>query len=107
MRQVFGWRSLVGSGLVLVGVLAVGCSTSDRPPVSQLKQGLNLLDVRDPSWGMNAAFVKNDRVVYLKTANWFAQARHLSSGVAERSGERDRPAVHRSERPHLLCPAWR
>jgi hypothetical protein len=67
MRQVFGWRSLVGSGLVLVGVLAVGCSTSDRPPISQLKQGLNLLDVRDPSWGMNAAFVKNDHVVYLET----------------------------------------
>ena len=50
---------------------------------------------------MNAAFVKNDRVVYLETDR-VAQARYLSSGVAERPGERDRPAVPRSKNGHTF-----
>jgi hypothetical protein len=48
-------------------LLVMGCVTADRPPVGELKEGLNLLDTRDPSWGSNAAYVKNGRVVYLET----------------------------------------
>ena len=56
------WR-LVGSGLLLGGL--VGCSNApSRPPITDLKEGVNLLDVRDPSFGMSAAYVKDQRVVF-------------------------------------------
>jgi hypothetical protein len=48
-------------------VVGCGTSTSDRPAISELKQGMNLLDVKDPTAGMSAAFVKDSRVVYLQT----------------------------------------
>jgi len=55
-------------GIVLgCALFAVGCVTTERPPVTELKEGLNLLDVRDATWGSNAAYVKNGRVVYLET----------------------------------------
>lgn len=47
----------------------IGCTASEppsRPPISELKPGLNLIDVSDPSWGMTAAFVKDGHVVYLE-----------------------------------------
>ena len=48
---------------------AVGCTSSatdTRPPISELKPGLNMIDVSDPSWGVDAAYVKEGHVVYLE-----------------------------------------
>jgi hypothetical protein len=48
---------------------AVGCtssSTTSRPTAGDLDEGLNLIDVSDPSWGMTAAFVKDGRVIYIE-----------------------------------------
>jgi hypothetical protein len=47
---------------------AVGCTSSatSRPTIDELDEGLTLIDVSDPTWGMSAAFVKNGRVVYLE-----------------------------------------
>lgn len=50
-------------------VAAIGCTSSateDRPPLAELHQGVNLIDVSDPSWGLTAAYVKGDQVVYLE-----------------------------------------
>jgi hypothetical protein len=47
----------------------VGCTSSassSRPSVSELKPGLNMLDTDDPSWGVEAAYVKDGHVVYLE-----------------------------------------
>jgi hypothetical protein len=64
MRQGINWR-LLGGVLGVVGL--VGCNNVDRPAVTQLQEGLNLLDARDPSWGTNAAYVKAGRVIYIET----------------------------------------
>jgi hypothetical protein len=56
-------------GIVIVVSATLGCTSSapgDRPPIQELEAGLNLIDVSDPSWGMTAAYVKDDRVVYLE-----------------------------------------
>ncbi|HEY5927626.1 MAG TPA: hypothetical protein VIV11_38340 [Kofleriaceae bacterium] len=47
---------------------ALGCTSSatTRPPVEELDEGLNLIDVSDPSWGMTAAYVKDGNVVYVE-----------------------------------------
>jgi hypothetical protein len=47
---------------------AIGCTSSatPRPPIEELHEGLNMLDVTDPSWGMSAAYVKDGNVVYLE-----------------------------------------
>jgi len=48
---------------------AIGCTSSatdTRPPISELKQGLNMIDIGDPSWGVAAAYVKDGHVVYLE-----------------------------------------
>src|SRR5438067_629360 len=70
-----GWQKLFGVGAVVMLAgssifFIAGCSDdakSERPPISQLKDGVNLLEVKDASWGVNAAFVKNNRVVYVQT----------------------------------------
>ncbi len=48
---------------------AIGCTSSatdTRPPISELKPGLNMIDIEDPSWGVDAAYVKDGHVVYLE-----------------------------------------
>ena len=60
--------TLIGIGGSALLVLA-GCSASvsQHPPTSQLKEGLNLLDIKDPTFGMSAAYVKQGRVLYFET----------------------------------------
>jgi len=58
-------NSRLMGALVAVGMM--GCMGGGRPAVTQLQEGLNLLDVRDASWGTNAAYVKAGRVVYIET----------------------------------------
>ncbi len=58
--------------LVLGAVLAAaGCAedgdTTSRPTISELEQGLTLLDQDDPTVGVSAAYRKGDNVVYLET----------------------------------------
>src|SRR5437879_4192377 len=60
------WRIVATVGLLMGGCSADG-SSSSRPPVTALSEGLNLLDVHDPSWGLNAAYVKAGRVIYLES----------------------------------------
>src|SRR5689334_6709633 len=48
---------------------AIGCTSSatdTRPSISELKPGLNMIDIEDPSWGVDAAYVKDGHVVYLE-----------------------------------------
>lgn len=75
MRKI-DWRvaaSVVGMGvgMLLAGHSLVGCadssSGSSHPAVSQLRQGVNLLDVRNPKWGVNAAYAKGGHAVFLET----------------------------------------
>jgi hypothetical protein len=49
-------------------VAAIGCVSGapSRPPIEDLHQGLNMIDVGDPSWGVSAAFVQDNHVVYLE-----------------------------------------
>jgi hypothetical protein len=69
------WQVLfgVGAGLLVAGysLALVGCSdaapTTGHPAASQLKEGLNILEARDPHWGFNAAYVKAGRVVYIES----------------------------------------
>jgi hypothetical protein len=69
LQALFG----VGVGLLVAGysVSLVGCSGSPtstyHPPASQLKEGVNMLEVRDPHWGTNAAYLENGRVIYVET----------------------------------------
>lgn len=64
---------LIAAGSIALGggaAMLVGCSGSTpdyHPPASQLKDGVNLLDVKDPTWGTNAAYVQAGRVVYVET----------------------------------------
>jgi hypothetical protein len=58
---------LVGGGAVLAMVLAGCAGEVSRPDVGQLQEGLNLLDVKEPAWGMSAAFRQGQRVIYLET----------------------------------------
>lgn len=58
---------LVIASLAVLG--SAGCTPdfeSGRPPIEALEPGLNLIDTTDPTWGMTAAYVKADRVVYLE-----------------------------------------
>lgn len=56
--------------VLLVSFLVVaGCTSAtpdQRPPASALQPGLNMLDTGDPSWGIDAAYVKDSHVVYLE-----------------------------------------
>jgi len=69
------WQVLlgIGAGLLVAGyaLSLSGCSdataTTGHPPASQLKEGLNVLDAHDASWGFNAAYVKAGRVVYIES----------------------------------------
>jgi hypothetical protein len=69
------WQRLLGaaSSLVVAGcaLSLVGCEgsspSSSHPGAAQLKQGVNLLDVSDSTWGMNAAYLKGSRAVYIET----------------------------------------
>jgi hypothetical protein len=69
------WQVVVGLGigLLLSGytLSLVGCSDAPtsayHPPASQLKEGVNVLEAKDPQWGMNAAYVESGRVVYVET----------------------------------------
>ena len=63
---------MVAAGALTLGggIILVGCGSdakSDRPPIAQLHDGVNLLAVKDPTWGVNAAYVKGTRVVYVQT----------------------------------------
>src|SRR5208283_2184887 len=42
-------------------------TASSRPSASQLKEGLTVLDSRDPTFGVSAAYVKSGRVVYIES----------------------------------------
>ena len=74
MRKT-AWRTLVGvgAGLLLAGYslgTLVGCSNStqsNHPPISQLKEGVNIIQADDATWGMSAAYVKGGRVVYAES----------------------------------------
>ncbi len=64
----------LGAGLFVAGYAVTslaGCSAaptaSSRPAASQLKEGLNILDAKDPSVGLSAAYLQNGRVVYVET----------------------------------------
>lgn len=56
--------------LIALPLLAmIGCTSSatdTRPPISELKPGLNMIDIQDPSWGAAVAYVKEGHVVYLE-----------------------------------------
>jgi hypothetical protein len=64
---------LAAAGMMAMGtgsVMLIGCGSGTstyHPPASQLKEGVNLLDVKDPAWGANAAFVQGGRVIYMET----------------------------------------
>ena len=70
-QMLFG----LGAGLLVAGCAVtslVGCSNgptsgSTRPSASELKEGLTLLDAKDAKWGLNAAYVKDGRVVYIES----------------------------------------
>ena len=51
------WRLWIGLAAAACLVPACDNSSSQRPAVSQLKEGVNLLDMKDASWGTNTAFV--------------------------------------------------
>ena len=69
LQVLFG----VGAGVLVAGytLSLVGCSgsptSSYHPPASQLKDGINMLEVKDPHWGTNAAYLENGRVIYVET----------------------------------------
>jgi hypothetical protein len=69
MRKAM-WLSV--GAVALGGLWLVGCgtntkdTTSNRPPASELQEGLTILD-QVPGWGMNAAFKKDGRVLYFET----------------------------------------
>jgi len=62
------WQTILG---LITAAFLFGCAdettTDSLPPVDQLHQGLNLLDTSDPAWGVSAAFVVDDAVVYMQT----------------------------------------
>src|SRR5258708_39786414 len=48
-------------------VLAAACQSGGTyPPVSALKEGLNVFQ-SIPEWGLNAAYLKNGQVIYIET----------------------------------------
>jgi hypothetical protein len=71
------WQTLLGlaAGVLVAGYSVsslVGCAsnaptTSSRPGAAQLKEGLNVLEMKDPSIGLSAAYMQNGRVVYIET----------------------------------------
>ena len=71
------WQTLLGlaAGVLVAGYSVsslVGCSsnaptTSSRPGAAQLKEGLNVLEMKDPSIGLSAAYMQGGRVVYIET----------------------------------------
>ncbi len=52
--------------LLGLSLLAFPAGCAEEEP-TELEQGLNLLDVEEPSWGIAAAYVKGEQVVYLET----------------------------------------
>jgi hypothetical protein len=52
--------------LLSVG-LAACAGQSSRPDITELEQGLNILDAEDADWGMAVAYVKGEHVVYFET----------------------------------------
>lgn len=54
--------------MIIVAGAAIGCTSSatERLPIEDLEEGINLVDVSDPTWGMTAAYVKDGHVVYLE-----------------------------------------
>lgn len=61
------WLGIMMSAILL----ATGCMTGpespgDMPPVSELQEGLTILKA-EADWGINAAYVKEGRVVYFQT----------------------------------------
>jgi hypothetical protein len=61
-------KFLVGGGGLVVAVVLSGCAGEiSRPPADQLQQGLNLLDVKDPTWGVAAAYRQDNKVIYIET----------------------------------------
>jgi hypothetical protein len=75
-----GWQLVlgVGAGLLVAGYSGgslVGCASeapaNSRPAASQLKEGLTVLTAGDPTWGFNAAYVKNGRVLYIESRRGF------------------------------------
>ena len=58
---------VAGTAISMVGCAGSSSSTSSRPSPSQLSEGVNLLDAKDPSWGFNAAYVKAGSVVYVES----------------------------------------
>lgn len=68
MSKSTHWRSLAGGGLVVAACSLAACSSSSpRPGATELQNGLNLLDIRDATWGVNAAYLKAGRVIYIET----------------------------------------
>jgi len=71
------WQTLLGlgAGLLVAGCYVsslVGCASSSptassRPTASQLKEGINVLDAKDPAFGLSAAYLQSGRVVYVET----------------------------------------
>ncbi|HEY3816993.1 MAG TPA: hypothetical protein VGL81_07480 [Polyangiaceae bacterium] len=70
------WQTLLGlgAGLLVAGYTVTsltGCANaapaSSRPAASELKEGVNILKADDPAWGVNAAYVKAGRVVYIES----------------------------------------
>jgi len=72
------WQTLLGlaAGVLVAGYSVgslVGCAsnaptTSSRPGAAQLKEGLNVLEMKDPTVGLSAAYMQNGRVVYIETS---------------------------------------
>jgi len=65
---------LAAAGLMAMSTgagMLIGCSGSTtstyHPPASQLQEGVNVLEAKDPAWGSNSAFVSSGRVVYVET----------------------------------------
>jgi len=60
------WLVVLGAAFL---ALAVGCTEGtiqQRPDVSQLEEGLTILKA-EPTWGVNAAYVKDRRGVFVET----------------------------------------
>ena len=57
------WMGLVAAVCVLPA--CDNTTSTQRPAVSSLKEGLNLLDMHDANWGMSAAYVKNGRALFI------------------------------------------
>lgn len=55
------------AALGVAGLLAACSSEGSQPDISELEQGLNVIDSSDPQWGLATAFVQGDNVVYFES----------------------------------------